>query len=380
MKLKQMFRTVIFFIYMKIRATNGRTMDELHEGQCGDCVFPFIYKGRYHDTCTTFDDAEPWCSTSKDLNSGGKWIYCEEKTCPGTSLETTPQISVNPKNAVGNCYCGVPNYRKSKIVGGDPLPVGLYPWQVAILYSEKLLQNQQCGGTLVGNRHVITAAHCTIDLDESELFVRIGDTSFDTKHEVSNARTLNVKKIINHPKYVRATNQHDISILVLKSKVSLRKFPNIKPVCLPIRGAKFSGTGFVSGWGTEKSGGPANSWLHGAKVHIFKGKANCENVKSMMTNDMICAGYKDGGIDTCQGDSGGPLIARDHENNNGWMTLVGVTSWGLGCADPGYIGVYSEVAHHMRWLKENMEDLETCPAFHHELNQDSNLTFLHKNS
>lgn len=317
----------------------------MHGGQCGGCIFPFIFQGRYHDSCTIIDGDSPWCSTVENLDEaeagGGVWRYCEENTCPGISRATTPQMTVNSKNARGKCYCGVPNYNKQRIVGGNYLAVGVYPWQVAILYNGKTLNRQGCGGTLVSDRHVITAAHCTYGKRKSDLFVRVGDTSFDTKKEVSNARTLGVKKIFNHPKYDESTLQHDIAILVLSRRLPLRKFPNIKPACLPALKAKFSGPGFISGWGRDQSGGIGNSWLHGAEVEIFR-DGNCGSMKNQMTNDMICAGYKEGGIDTCQGDSGGPLTVQDPANN-GWMTLVGVVSWGHGCADPDSLGIYSEV-------------------------------------
>jgi len=364
--------SIVLFLCTSLRATtseqttsNENEIYEMHGGQCGGCIFPFIFQGRYHDSCTIIDGDSPWCSTVENLDEaeagGGNWRYCEENTCPGISRATTPQMTVNSKNARGKCYCGVPNYHKQRIVGGNHLAVGVYPWQVAILYNGKMLFRQGCGGTLVSDRHVITAAHCTYGKRKSDLFVRVGDTSFDTKKEVSNARTLGVKKIFNHPKYDDSTLQHDIAILVLSRRLPLRKFPNIKPACLPALKAKFSGPGFISGWGRDQSGGIGNSWLHGAEVEIFR-DGNCGSMKNQMTNDMICAGYKEGGIDTCQGDSGGPLTVQDPANN-GWMTLVGVVSWGHGCADPDSLGIYSEVSHNLKWLKKKMKPFRTCPAY-----------------
>merc|ERR1719447_2475121 len=133
--------------------------------------------------CTTIDGvSSPWCSTVENLDDNlDNWRYCEENTCPGISRLNIPQMSVNSKNKRGKCYCGVPNYNKQRIVGGNHLAVGAYPWQVAILHHGKTLNRQRCGGTLVSDRHVITAAHCTFGFRKSDLFVRVGDTSFDTK-------------------------------------------------------------------------------------------------------------------------------------------------------------------------------------------------------
>ena len=79
-----------------------------------------------------------------------------------------------------------------------------------------------------------------------------------------------------------------------------------------------------------------------------------------MTDDMMCAGVKAGGKDACQGDSGGPLIAADPAQGNR-MTLVGVVSWGFGCAAEDALGIYAEVSHFSSWLNQQMPDLNTCP-------------------
>jgi len=361
--------SIVLFLCTILRATTSEHTTTENEilnmqgGQCGGCRFPFIWAGRYHDTCTIIDgDSRPWCSTVENMDDDlSSWRYCEENTCPGISRATTPQMTVNSRNARGKCYCGVPNYNNQRIVGGNHLAVGQYPWQVAILHGDNTLLNQRCGGTLVSDRHVITAAHCTSGFRKSDLFVRVGDTSFDTNKEVSNASTLGVEKIIIHPEFDNSTFQHDIAILVLSRRLPLRKFPNIKPACLPVKRTNYRGPGFISGWGHDELGGIANSWLHGAEVTIFWDR-ECGSMRNEMTADMICAGYQEGGIDTCRGDSGGPLVVQDPANN-GWMTLVGVVSWGRGCADPDSLGIYSEVSHNLNWLKRKMEPFRTCPAY-----------------
>ena len=78
-------------------------------GSCGSCIFPFIFGNRIHESCTTIDgDSQPWCSTKVDANGhhvdgGGNWEYCTDSSCPGTSVSTTQQMSVNPLNAPGSC-------------------------------------------------------------------------------------------------------------------------------------------------------------------------------------------------------------------------------------------------------------------------------------
>ena len=286
-----------FFIFSDVNAGPipiSINEHELHGSSCGACVFPFIFSGRMHDTCTNIDgDSRKWCSKVENFDDNlMEWDYCDEdKSCPGMSISSTPQMSVDPKNEPGNCYCGVPNYPddQDKIVGGKPIAVGVYPWQVALMYGSNL-GSQGCGGTLVGDQHVITAAHCTYNLDPSRVSVRIGDTSFDSDMEVEGAVTIGVEEILNHPEYDTDTLENDISILVLEEKISLTEYPNIKPACLPEKGCTHTGKGYISGWGTLASGGLSTSWLHGAEVNVFETE-DCGRFSDSMTDDMMCAGW-----------------------------------------------------------------------------------------
>merc|ERR1712198_289794 len=326
---------------------------------CDYCIFPFKYSGREFQMCTNMYNDDYICATEVDSNGNLiEWDYCDP-CCKGASPETTPQMEYNEANSKGHCHCGVINpYDKyEKIVGGQNSYIGMMPWQVAILFNGPELYNQGCGGTIVGDKYIVTAAHCTDGVTINDLFVRVGDTILGTEFEAE-AFTYDVCEIIQHPGFSWSTFENDISILRLCDPVPLYDYPNIKPACLP--SFEYSGPGIVSGWGTVYSGGYLMSWLQDVDVYVFP-NVDCGLMTDYMDYSMLCAGYMDGGKDACQGDSGGPLIANFNPWPQSSYTLTGVVSWGYGCAAPDYLGIYANVSHFTGWLYDNMPELNTCP-------------------
>jgi len=339
------------------------------QSSCDSCVFPFVLWGREYRTCTnvySYPDVSPdyyICATEVDAsNELVSWDYCAPE-CPGASKESTGQVGANPANEPGKCYCGVMNpddpysySSDSKIVGGYASYIGMIPWQVGLLFSNTNEANQGCGGTLVGDQYVVTAAHCTDTASPGDVFVTVGNTILGTKFE-SKSFIIDVEAVINHPDYNDQTTENDISILRLAEKVDLYKYPHIKPACLP--SYPYSGPGVVSGWGTVSSGGLMQSHLRDVEVDIYP-QGDCGDYPpGDITPDMICAGYPEGGSDACQGDSGGPLVARQMADSDSY-TLTGVVSWGYGCAQPNLPGIYANVSYFTTWLYDNMPDLYTC--------------------
>ena len=212
----------------------------------------------------------------------------------------------------------------------------------------------------MGSKYVVTAAHCTDGQSASNLKVRVGDTSLDEEFEATSF-TIGVKSIKQHASYNSGTLENDISILELESDVPLDLYPNIKPACLPDAGALFPGDAIVTGWGTVESGGHLTSYLNEVGVTVFA-DGNCGYMTSQITSDMMCAGLMEGGKDACQGDSGGPMVASDPARNYA-MSLIGVVSWGYGCAGPDLLGIYAEVSHFTSWLNQQMPDINTCPPY-----------------
>lgn len=242
--------------------------------------------------------------------------------------------------------CGL-NF-KTRIVGGTIAKPDDWTWMAALL--RKADDDQFCGGALISDRYVLTAAHCTQGLRPQNITVRLGEYDFKTNTTSRFPRDFNVSRIRQHPDFKKDTYQNDISLLRMSRRVRFTE--NIRPICLPKSPAEnFVGkNATVVGWGTLSFGGPSSSILRQVSLPVWDNKECKSKFTQAIPKIFLCAGTREGGQDACQGDSGGPLMV---EADNTQWTLIGVVSWGIKCAEKGLPGVYTRITEFLGWIYEN---------------------------
>ncbi|XP_018011241.1 serine protease filzig [Hyalella azteca] len=254
-----------------------------------------------------------------------------------------------------NSGCGLrPLSRTGRIVNGEEAALGAWPWQVLVRGTTLfgLFTKQTCGGVLLNERYVITAAHCQPRLLGS-LSVVLGEWDLLGDLEPLSSVKRNVKRVVVHPHFVFWRPGNDVALLELDRPVKFAL--HILPICLPDTDEDFAGqVGSVTGWGATSFGGSYARKLNEVRLPILRND-ECQSWYRQVwpfkkiAPEYICAGFKSGGKDACAGDSGGPLSVR---RADGRWVLVGIISHGIKCAYPNLPGIYMRVSHYKPWILE----------------------------
>lgn len=264
-------------------------------------------------------------------------------------FETTTSPSAST-----SCQCGR-TYKR--IVGGSETGVNEYPWQVGLAVAGT--PHPFCGASIVGRRHVLTAAHCTKAITDKgwNVEVLVGDHDTTSNSDTPMAARIPIKAILQHLQYSTTTLQNDIALIELESALDLDSDPRLAPVCLPPAGKLFVGANaIVAGWGRLEEGGSQPQTLYDVILPVISNEVCEETYGNAIYPTSLCAGHVEGGKDSCQGDSGGPLVTED----DSVMVQIGVVSFGFGCARPKIPGVYTRVTEYLDWIKSHTGSEDTC--------------------
>ncbi|EFX79747.1 hypothetical protein DAPPUDRAFT_304284 [Daphnia pulex] len=282
--------------------------------------------------------------------------------CPHLNELCCPKMPVNDTSnkprftrAIDNdkFSCGVSGpYATPNIMEGETGAIkNSWTGMVALV-----INNQQfCGGTLIDSMNVVTAAHCVSRLTSRNIAnLRVALGMHTLKPKMDPQVLKKVRRVISHRDFNAETLHNDIALLTLESPVNFTN--TISPVCLPpihLADQYAYRDAVTIGWGRTVENGTQPNVLQQVTIRTITNN-ECSStfrgvILSGITDQMLCAGYPGRGI--CSGDSGGPLFVQPAPGEK-WIQ-VGIVSWGVGCAEPDFPGVYTRISSFIGWINEH---------------------------
>uniref|UniRef100_A0ABM5FNM6 Transmembrane protease serine 12 isoform X1 n=1 Tax=Pogona vitticeps TaxID=103695 RepID=A0ABM5FNM6_9SAUR len=242
----------------------------------------------------------------------------------------------------------------SRIIGGHDAQLGAWPWQVSLqVFFRSVGYRHICGGSLINNNSVLTAAHCIRNYVNPDIWrAVIGLHNLYKAH--SYTAKYQIRAIVVHSDFEFGTFDNDIALFKLIKSVKYNDF--IQPVCLPNTYLHLTAKipCFISGWGRTTESGKGEQILQEGQVDIIPLNV-CNRYDwyaGTISWNMICAGSASGRVDSCQGDSGGPLVCYFPGVTKFYQ--IGITSAGVGCGRPKFPGIYTNTIRYRRWINSHL--------------------------
>jgi len=261
-----------------------------------------------------------------------------------------------------NCKCGI-RVRKGRIIGGNTTGVNEYPWQVQFSrLGYDRFRTHHCGGSLINNQWILTAAHCFQGWANNPGLWRavLGEHDLSKTNDAKHV-DFRISKIVLHPYYHRT--RFDFALLRLKKKVDFSRYPHIRPICLPEndRNTYQGKNAIASGWGRLFNNDRFKpTKLQAVDLKVLSNRDCVNNYgwhHTQITEQMLCA-HGFGKKSPCHADSGGPLVTRIGKH----YELIGVTSFGASpdCANKRVPGVFARVSKQLGWISSTTKGSKTC--------------------
>ncbi|XP_076620357.1 transmembrane protease serine 9-like [Colletes latitarsis] len=227
-------------------------------------------------------------------------------------------------------------FPESQIVGGKDANAGQFPYQVSLRKNG----NHFCGGSILNNRYILTAAHCVKGQSPSSITVHAGTNRLSEAGTVYRA-----EKISAHKQFSTLLLINDVAVIRVDRAISFTA--NVKPITLATRDAADGAPCVLSGWGTLRAGGNLPNNLQYINLRV-EGQAKCRQTHWNLRNSHICT-FTKYGEGACNGDSGGPLVANGVQ--------IGIVSFGRPCGI-GSPDVYTRVTSFLSWIRQQQTLLQ----------------------
>ncbi|KAL3290149.1 hypothetical protein HHI36_023513 [Cryptolaemus montrouzieri] len=240
------------------------------------------------------------------------------------------------------------------IIKGTPAMATAFPHMAALGYGPENSIQWLCGGSLISEQYVLTAAHCLRSMEMGNVsWVRLGDNNL-TSQNSETSQMFSVGERIPHPDYSPASKYNDLALLKLDHPVEFSEY--VLPICLSTSELDVKEQLVATGWGKTDVNGPRSNTLMKVDLDYFPNDVcrvayadvpKRDLPEGVLADKQLCAGSKTDQRDTCQGDSGGPLQIRTDK-----LYLVGITSIGKMCGLPNVPAIYTKVLHYIPWIEQ----------------------------